>query len=45
MSSTDPVCTGFLGRWLRSNRSIGRAGKVVGMIHVGLGARLAFQQR
>lgn len=37
---------GSCGRWLRNNRSIGRwQGKVIGTLYVGLGIRLAFQQR
>ena len=37
---------GSFGRWLRNNRSIGRwQGKIIGTLYVGLGIRLAFQQR
>jgi threonine/homoserine/homoserine lactone efflux protein len=35
-----------LGRWLRGHRGIGRVqGKVVGIVYVGLGLRLAMQER
>jgi threonine/homoserine/homoserine lactone efflux protein len=40
------VAAGSFGRWLRRHRGIGRwQGKVVGSIYIGLGVRLALQER
>ncbi|MEH6419657.1 LysE family translocator [Pseudomonas sp. CGJS7] len=45
-SSAVALAASALGKWLGRNRAVGRwQNKVVGAIYLGLGAKLAFQQR
>jgi threonine/homoserine/homoserine lactone efflux protein len=40
------VAAGYIGQWLTRHRTIGRwQGRLVGAIYLGLGIRLAFQER